>query len=271
MKKMRVLALALAAFVCMSAFAGCSNNQTQGSSNSSQSSGESSADASSDVLKIGFLGPLTGDAAQYGQAVQDGANLYIEEVNANGGVMGKQVELVSYDTKGDEVESLSAFNRLVSQDKVDAILGEVTSAPTLAVAQESAKMDDPIPMITASATADEVTSYGDNMFRSCFLDPFQGETMARYAKEVLNAKTAAIIFDNGLDYGVGLKESFEAKCKELGVEVVATESYSTGDVDFKAQLTNIQQKNPDVLFCPDYYGVVTMIVQQATAMVGMAF
>lgn len=217
-------------------------------------------------VKIGFIGPLTGGAAQYGIAVQNGMMLYVDEVNAAGGVMGRQVEVVAYDDKGDPVEAITAFNRLVSQDKVVAIVGAVTSGPTIAIAQESATMDSPIPMITASATADEVTAYGDNMFRSCFLDPFQGETMGRYAADVLGAKTAAVIYNSGSEYSVGLMESFSATCKENGVDVVSVEAYADGDVDFRAQLTNINAKNPDVVFIPDYYNAVDLVIQQLRSM-----
>jgi branched-chain amino acid transport system substrate-binding protein len=261
MKFMRKLALLMAAALCLSLLAGCGSTPAP-------SSGTSEPGDTQDTgpIKIGYLGPLTGGAAQYGIAVQNGMMLYVDEINANGGVMGRQVEVVAYDDKGDAVEALTAFNRLVSQDEVVAIVGAVTSGPTIAVAQESANMDNPIPMITASATADEVTAYGDNMFRSCFLDPFQGETMGRYAAEVLKAKTAAVIYNNSSDYSVGLMESFSQTCSDMGVEMVAVEAYAEGDVDFRAQLTNINAKNPDVVLIPDYYNAVDLVIQQLRGM-----
>lgn len=274
MKQTRLLSLVLAVVLCFSLLAGCTQSAapeasaTVSESVSETTSGndaanppESEADNSGDTIKIGLLAPLTGDVAQYGIGVQRGVRMYIDEINAAGGVLGKTVELVEYDEKGDAVEAVNAYNRLVSQDKVVAIIGDVTSTPTIAVAQESVEYNTPI--ITASATAEEVTAYGDNYFRSCFLDPFQGKTMAGYAGEILGAKTAAIIYDNGSDYSVGLAESFKATCAEMGIEVVAEETYATSDVDYKAQLTNIAAANPDVLFVPDYYNTVVLIATQA--------
>ena len=261
MNMKRRFALMLAAVMCIGMLAGCSKK-----ADPPASPGDGGGSADEGPIKIGYLGPLTGDVAQYGIAVQNGMKMYIDEINEKGGVLGRQVEIVSYDEKGDAVEAMSAFNRLVTQDGVVAILGSVTSGPTIAVAQEAAGMSNPIPMITASGTADEITSYGDNMFRSCFLDPFQGETMARYAGDILEAKTAAVIYNSSTDYSVGLRDSFTAKCQEIGIEVVATEAYSQGDVDFRAQLTNIHAKNPDVILVPDYYNNADLIAQQVRGM-----
>lgn len=212
------------------------------------------------TIKIGLLAPLTGTVAQYGIAVRNGAMLYIDKVNSDGGINGKKIEVVEYDEKGDETEAVNAYNRLV-EDGVTAVIGDVTTAPTIAVAMES--VEDNMPIITASATAPAVTSYGNNVFRSCFIDPFQGEKMAQYAKDVLGAKTAAIIYLTGNDYSKGLADAFVEKAGEVGIEIVATEGYAEGDKDFKAQLTNIASKNPDVLFCPNYYEDDGLIVTQA--------
>ena len=154
-----------------------------------------------------------------------------------------------------------------------AIVGDVTTAPTVAVVAES--QADGMPMITASATARAVTcqmnadgtvaKVYENMFRSCFIDPFQGSKMAAFAKEQLNAKTAAVLFNVGSDYSAGCAESFQETAKEMGLEVVAWESYADGAVDFQSQLTNIAAKAPDVLFVPDYYSVVALVAQQAFA------
>ncbi|MEG0766411.1 MAG: ABC transporter substrate-binding protein [Clostridia bacterium] len=213
-----------------------------------------------DTIKIGGIAPLTGDVAVYGIANQQGMNLYIEEINAAGGVLGKQVEVEWLDDKGDITESVNAYNRLQSEGVV-ALLGPVTSKPALAVAEMTAL--DNMPMMTATATAYDVTTPGANVFRACFLDPYQGQMMASFASKTLEAKKVAVIYNNADDYSTGLAESFQAKAEELGMEVVAYESYAAGDIDFKAQLTNIQSKAPDALFCPDYYNTIALLQKQA--------
>jgi branched-chain amino acid transport system substrate-binding protein len=220
------------------------------------------------TIKIGVLGCFTGEYAQYGLAVQHGAQLYIDKVNAEGGINGKKIEPVIYDDKGDKTEAVNAFTRMVDQDKITALLGSVLSGATIAVVQESNKIN--MPQISASATNAGVT-FDDktntllyaNMFRTCYIDPFQGEKMAQYAGDILKAKSAAVIFETGNDYAVGLKDAFVAKCQALGITVVAEEGYSKGDQDFKSQLTNITAKNPDVVFSPNYYEDDGMIVTQA--------
>ena len=225
--------------------------------------------AASDTIKVGVLAPLTGAVAQYGNAVNNGVMMYFEELNANGGINGKQVELVTYDEEGDPVKAVTGYNYLMDQGVV-AIVGDVTTGPTKAVVAES--QADLTPMITASATAEDVTCQlnedgsvamvYENMFRSCFIDPFQGSKMAAFAKEQMGAGTAAILYNTGSDYSVGLTKAFEATAAEQGLEVVAVESYADGAVDFQSQLTNIAAK-PDVLFVPDYYSVIALVAQQA--------
>jgi len=226
--------------------------------------------AAADTIKVGVLAPLTGSVAEYGNAVNNGVAMYFEELNANGGINGKQVELVVYDEEGDPVKAVTGYNYLLDEGVV-AIVGDVTTSPTLAVVTES--QEEGTPMITASATAEEVTCRLDdsgnvvqvyeNMFRSCFIDPFQGSKMAAFAKEQLGAGTAAILYNTGSPYSIGLTKAFEETAAEQGLEVVAVESYADGAVDFQSQLTNIAAKNPDVLFVPDYYGVIANMVQQA--------
>lgn len=246
--KKRILA-ALMAVMMLGAFSGCSNDS-------------GSADAGdSDTIRIGGLAPLTGDASSYGVAVNNGIQMAIEDINADGGIGGKQIEYIYYDEKGDATEAVNAYNKLVQDDKVVAIIGDVTTKPTLAVAQQS--QQDNIPIITASATAAEVTLTGPNIFRACFTDPFQGELMASYAAEKLGASTVAVLYDMADDYSSGIAEAFVAKAGELGLTVVAEEKYQDGDVDFKSQLTNIKGQNPDVLFLPVYYEDLRLISAQA--------
>ena len=253
--KKRFLAMVLAAAMMLTAMVGCGNGNTQDGGNAN------TAGATGDTIKIGGLAPLTGDVSVYGVAVDNGVKMAVEEINADGGVLGKQIEYIVYDEKGDATEAVNAYNKLVQSDNVVAIVGDVTSKPTLAVAQQAAK--DKIPLITASGTAENITQAGENIFRACFIDPFQGELMASYASKKLEKKTAAIIYNISDDYSKGLYEAFEAAAGDLGIEVVQVEGYGKGTVDFKAQLTNIKSKNPDVIFLPVYYQDVALIAVQA--------
>ncbi len=256
MKFKKIMAMALSCAMIASFAAGC------GGGNDAPATTDGGASANTgDTIKVGGLAPLTGEVSIYGIACNNGIKLAIDEVNAAGGVLGKQIEYIVYDEKGDETEAVNAYNKLVQNDKVVAILGDVTSKPCIAVAIQAAK--EGIPMITGTGTAVDITPYGSNIFRACFTDPFQGEVMASYAFNKLGAKTAAIIADNGSDYSVGLTETFVSTAESLGMEIVANEAYATGDKDFKAQLTNIASKNPDVLFVPNYYEDVALIAAQA--------
>ena len=170
------------------------------------------------------------------------------------------------DDTGDAVEATNAYNTLVS-DGVVAVIGPVTTTPTLAVASLAAK--DNMPMITASATAYAVTDAGSNVFRACFLDPYQAGIMAEYAVNSLGAKTAAILYDNSDSYFIGLYEGFTEKAKELGLEIVATETAASGDADYTAQLTKIADAEPDVVFVCYYYEDAALILRQAKNDVGV--
>ena len=272
----KLLSIALVAMLALSALAGCAAPAaTDASASDATAANATAADAtaadatqaaSGETIKVGILGPHTGDYAVYGLAVKNGAQLYIDQVNAAGGINGKKIETVVYDNKGDSTEAITAFTRMVD-DGITALIGDVLSGNTIAVVGEANPIN--MPMITASATAVGVTYNADtdtvytNVFRSCFIDPFQGEKMAQYASEKLGAKTAAVLTMTGDDYSVGLADAFKAKCAEVGITVVADEGYSKGDVDFKAQLTNILASAPDVIFCPNYYQDDGMIVTQA--------
>lgn len=273
MKKLRILSLAMAGALCFSLAAGCSAPSTGSGDaskpNTASTQPQGGGAASGDTIKIGLLANTSGDNAMYGNAVKNGAMLYIDEINAAGGVNGKQIEVIAYDEKGDPVEAATAFNRLVDEG-ITALIGSVLTQPTIAVADASFAIN--MPQVTASATAPGVTMLdpGDpnseirtNVFRSCFIDPFQGEKMAQYAAEKLLAKTAAVICETGSDYSQGLADSFVAKCEELGITVVDQQGYAKGDVDFKAQLTSIAGKAPDVIFSPNYYKDDGLIVTQA--------
>lgn len=218
---------------------------------------------SEDTIKVGVIGCFTGEVASYGNATLNGIRLYVEELNAAGGINGKKVELVEYDDKGDATEAVNAYNKLVSADNVVAIIGSVTSTPTIAVSQASEA--DGIPIITATATHLDVTAYGKNMFRSCFIDDLQAKTMVNVAA-ANGVKTAAVIYNNSDSYSTGLYDSFVKYCGEQDIEVVAAESYGKDATDFSAQLTNISAKNPEIIFAPDYYNVIYLVLKQAREM-----
>jgi len=245
--KKRTLTLLLACVMMAAVFAGCSSQPA-----------ESGSDA--ETIKIGGLAPLTGEVSMYGIATNNGSKIAIDEINAAGGVLGKQIEYVAYDEKGDATEAVNAYNKLVQSDKIVALVGDVTSTPCLAVAQQAVK--DNMPMITATGTAKDITAAGKNVFRACFIDPFQGELMAAYAKKLGYTK-AAVLYDTSSDYSVGLTDSFVAEAANQGIEIVAKEGYTAGDVDFKAQLTKIASAAPEVLFLPEYYEDVALIAPQA--------
>jgi branched-chain amino acid transport system substrate-binding protein len=212
------------------------------------------------VIKIGSINPVTGEAATFGASTKNGATLAAEEWNAKGGVGGKQVKLIYADDKGDPSEGAVVFTKLIQQEKVAAIVGGITSRVALAgapIAQSAS-----IPMLTPTATNEKVTEVGDYIFRSCFIDSFQGRVAAKYAIEGFKAKTAAIIFDVGNDYSKGLAENFTATFSTLGGKVVATEAHPSGAIDFKAQLTKIIQAKPEVLYIPDFYNDVGLIARQ---------
>lgn len=251
----RLLAAVLAAVMLAASATGCA----QGAN--TQSAAGSDAAATDETIKIGGLAPLTGNVSVYGIATNNGVKLAVDSINKAGGVLGKQIEYVSYDEKGDAIEAVNAYNKLVQDDKVVALVGDVTSKPTIAVAQKAVK--DGLPMITATGTAADITKAGDNIFRACFIDPFQGELMAAYAAKKLNAKTAAIIYDNGDDYSTGVANAFEAAAKEAGMTITNKEAYQSGSVDFKSQLTKIKAGNPDVVMVPVYYSDVALIAVQA--------
>ncbi len=221
------------------------------------------------TINIALIANTTGDYAQYGIPVRNGAMLYIDQLNAAGGINGKQIQVFEYDDKADGIETVNAFN-LALENNISAVIGSVLTGATIALADATYEVN--VPQITASATAAGVTvidpedpesEVRTNVFRSCFIDPFQGEKMADYAVNEMGAKTAAVLFETGSDYSEGLKDAFVAKAEELGLEIVATEAFATGDRDYRAQMTNIAAQNPDVVFCPIYYGEAGLAITQA--------
>ena len=280
MKNMKKLfCFALAVVMLLSVMAGCAAKTEQSSSTtqasestaSTETASNESADASDAAatdgeIDIAFIGNTTGDYAQYGIPVRNAVMLYFDQLNAAGGINGKKVVVKEYDDKGDGVEAVNAYN-LAKENGITAVIGSVLTGATIGLAD--ATYEDNMPQITASATATGVTVMEDtgevrtNVFRACFIDPFQGQKMADYAVEKLGANTAAIFYETGSDYSEGLKNAFVVEAERMGLEIVDTEAFATGDKDFKAQMTNIASKNPDIVFCPIYYGEAGLAIQAA--------
>jgi len=214
-----------------------------------------------DKVRIGVFMSLTGSTANFGISSTNGIKLAADEVNAAGGINGKQIELNIQDDRSDASEAATIVTKFVTQDAVHAVIGEVASSRSIAAAPiaQNAK----IPMLTPSSTNPEVTKKGDYIFRSCFIDPVQGAAIAQFAARTLNAKRAAIMVDRKNDYSTGLEKFITATFIRLGGEMVATSSYQEGDQDFNAQLTSIKGSNPEVIFVPGYYNDVGLIAKQA--------
>ena len=213
-----------------------------------------------ETVKIGCTAPLTGPLAIYGVTSTNGSKLAMDEINKNGGILGKQVEFTVLDSKGDPTEAITAYNRLVDEGIV-AFIGDAPSKPTLAIAEVAAQ--DNMPMITPNGTQFNITEAGPNVFRTCFTDPYQGVVLANFAKNNLKAETVAILVNNSSDYSDGVSKAFLEQAEKLGLKVVAKEGYSDGDKDFRAQLTKILPTNPEVLVIPDYYEQAALITVQA--------
>lgn len=247
MKKMKLSVLMLA-FVML--FTACGNNNAA----------NENENVESDEIIIGALGPLTGNVAIYGIASTNGTKIAIDEINEAGGILGKQVKLILEDEKGDAQEAMNVYNKLV-EDGAVAIIGDITSGPTLAIA-DLANRDNML-LITPTGTQLDITEGRPSVFRVAFTDPFQGQMLAKYAKDTLGAATVGVLTNTSNDYSQGVKEAFVAEAENLGLEIVANESYGAADRDFRVQLTTIASQNPDVLLIPDYYETIALIAPQA--------
>jgi branched-chain amino acid transport system substrate-binding protein len=214
-----------------------------------------------DKVRIGVFMSTTGTTANFGISSVNGIKMAADEINAAGGINGKQVELLVQDDRSDASEAATIVTKFVTQDQVNAVIGEVASSRSIAAAPiaQNAK----IPMLTPSSTNPEVTKKGDFIFRSCFIDPYQGAAIAQFAAKTLGAKTAAIMVDRKNDYSTGLEKVIDATFTKFGGKIVATQSYQEGDQDFNAQLTSLKGSNPEVIFVPGYYNDVGLIAKQA--------
>lgn len=222
--------------------------------------GKSGEVAKPETIKIGGMAPLTGALAIYGVTTTNGAELAVKEINENGGILGKKIEYIMLDTKGDSTEAVMAYNKLVDE-KVAGIIGEVTSKPTLAVAEVA--VQDNMPLITPTGTQVDITEAGPNVFRVCFTNPYQGKVLAITSKERLGADTVAVMLNNSSDYSDGITKAFIEESEKLGMKVMGVEGYSDGDKDFRPQLTKLAAMNPDVVLIPEYYEQAALIATQA--------
>ena len=221
--------------------------------------------SSSDKIKIGVNYELSGAVATYGQDSVKGIEMAFEEINAAGGIKGKKVELTKYDTKSEPAEATTLATRLMTQDKVIAILGPATSGSFKATIPVA--ISNQVPVISGSATADDVTVDASGVkeyaFRTCFNDSYQGTAMANYALNKLSAKSAVIIKDNSSDYAKGLAENFKSTFTAAGGIIVGEDSYVQKETDFNAILTRVRSMNFDVIYLPGYYQEAGLIIKAA--------
>jgi len=242
----------LAGAMGLSMLAGCSSGSTSGGS-------------TGDTIKIGVNYELSGAVATYGEASVQGIEMAIEEVNAAGGINGKQVELVKYDTKSEPAEATTLATKLMTQDKVLTVIGPATSSGMKAQIPVATK--NSVPIISGSATADDLTfangKVNEFVFRTCFNDSFQGTAMANYAAKKLSAKSAVILKDTSSDYAKGLADAFDKTFKANGGTIVDTQAYVAKQTDFNAVLTKFKGEQFDVIYLPGYYAEVGLIIAQA--------
>lgn len=221
------------------------------------------AQAQSEII-IGHYASMTGGTAVFGTSADEGARLAIDEINAKGGVLGKKLKLVTEDTQSKPDEAVTAVQKLINQDKVVAMIGEIASSRSIAAAPICQARR--IPMLSPASTNPEVTKKGSYIFRACFIDPFQGTAMADFtmkSEKGPKAKRIAVFYDVKNDYSVGLRDFFKARVTANGGAITGEESYGEGDVDFRAQLTKLKATNPEAIWVPGYYQEVGLIIRQA--------
>jgi branched-chain amino acid transport system substrate-binding protein len=250
----------MVAVLGLASLAACDNKGTPSKAGTTPAPGGPAPAENKEIL-IGHYASLTGSEATFGISTDNGIKLAVEERNAAGGVKGKQIRLITYDNQGKLEESASAVTRLIDQDKVVAVLGEVASSRSLAggpVAQREG-----VPMISPSSTNPDVTAIGDMIFRVCYIDPFQGKVNAVFAIDYLKKKRGAVLYNRQQAYSSGLNTNFKDAFTKLGGEIVAEQAFSDGDNDFSAQLTRIREAKPDFIFVPVYYTEIVNIAKQA--------
>ena len=233
--------------ICLAALTSCSGDQ-----------------GTADEILIGEYGSLTGATATFGISTMNGIEMALDEVNESGGLLGKTVRVIVEDDQGRPEEAQTVVTKLITRNRVVAVLGEVASSRTLAAAPVAQQYG--IPMISPSSTNPAVTEVGDFIFRVCFSDPFQGFVMAKFASQSLQMTDVAVLRDIKNDYSVGLADVFVENFVAMGGTIVADEGYSEGDTDFSAQLTSIRARRPQAIFVPGYYTEVGLIARQAKSL-----
>lgn len=261
----RFLAIGLSVVMALGLLAGCGGS-TGGTTEGGAPAEGGKAAETGDTIKIGWIGALTGDSAVFGTAESQTLKMLVEEKNAAGGVLGKQIQLVCYDTRGDVAESVNAVNRLITQDKVCAILGPNASDQAIAIAGVLEK--NHVPEIATVATNPKCTVGDDGKvkpynFRVCFIDPYVGGVAAKYAVEKLGKKKVAVLYDVASDYSQGITQYFLETLEKVGGELVAKEGFKAGDVDFRPQLTKIKESGAELIFMPYFYKEVALSANQA--------
>ena len=245
-------ALTLVSLASVALLAACGEVSTTGNS------GSASGTEIGKTLKIGFNFEETGDVASYGTAEQKAAKLAVDEINKAGGVDGKQIEITDKDNRSELSEASTVSTNLVTQAKVNAIIGPATSGGTGAAITNAAKAS--VPLITPSGTQDDLTKGQDYLFRTTFIDSFQGKILSKYVTDNLKAKKVVLYYDNSSDYAKGIAKAFQEEYKG---EIVATETFASKDTDFQAALTKFKGKDFDALVVPGYYTEAGKIVNQA--------
>jgi branched-chain amino acid transport system substrate-binding protein len=248
--KRTLMILGLAALL-LSAFA-CERRGGEGGGGTTDSGG---------TIRVGVYGDLSGQTSSFGESTRNGVMMAIDEINAAGGINGRKVEAVIEDDQGQPQQASTVVTKLINQDKVVAIIGEVASSNSLAAAPKA--QEAKVPMISPSSTNPKVTQVGDYIFRVCFTDDFQGAVAAKFATNTLHAKKAAILGDFNSDYSKGMSQYFVQEFTGAGGQIVGQQTYTQTDADFKGQLTSIRSAAPDVIFVPGYYGQVGVIAKQA--------
>ncbi|MGG3495324.1 ABC transporter substrate-binding protein [Peribacillus simplex] len=253
MKKKKLAGAFLSLTLAAGVLAGCS-----GSGSSDKTSGDG------DTIKIGVNLELSGGVASYGQSISEGLELATAEINKEG-IDGKKIKLIKVDNKSEASEATSGAIKLTSQDKVAAIVGAATS--TNSIAQVQIAQDNKVPVISPSGTSPEITfskdKLNDYIFRTSFIDPFQGTVAANFATKEIKAKSAAIYIDSASDYSKGLAAAFKEQFEKNGGKIVAEEAYIAKDTDFRSTLTRLKSAKPDFIFLPGYYEEAGLIVKQA--------
>lgn len=257
---MRRISSVLVALAALALVTGC-EKKTQTTAPKSAGATSTASAAASNVVLFGEVGSLTGAQATFGISTRNGIEMAIDEANKEGGIKGKPIQVKVYDDMGRPEEAANAATRLINEDHVKILLGEVASTNSLAMADKANASQ--VPMISPSSTNPKVTENRPYVFRVCFIDPFQGFVMAKFAHEQLHLNKVAVLKDQKSDYSIGLSNVFTRKFSELGGQITTTEAYSQGDSDFRAQLTAIKRTNPQAVYVPGYYNDVGLIARQA--------